>query len=100
MKTDTYCSQCDHKETCREVYSKLGRYEGPSVFWDVLIAFIVPITVFIGSLAACQRLLQHLLDEAWLNLVGAGIGLCLSTVFVLAAKGLRNRYTKKFCDTR
>lgn len=99
MKTDSYCSQCGHKETCKEVYGKLGRYEGSSVFLDVLIAFILPIAVFIGGLAACQWLLRDLQDERLLNLAGVGIGLCMSLAFVLVIKGLRNRFAKKHCDT-
>jgi hypothetical protein len=39
------------------VYEQLGRIEGPSVVKKVLLAFLLPLVVFIASLAVFERVL-------------------------------------------
>ena len=57
MKKDDYCSGCGQKDTCRLVYEKLGKVVGPNLAAKAIVAFLVPIGVFVGSLAAVQQLL-------------------------------------------
>lgn len=95
MKTDDYCSQCSHKDTCKEVYAKLGQYVGPSVAWDVVIALALPIAVFIAGSAACQRLLNAFLDEKALILASFACGVILAVGFAAGVHRVRLRFSKK-----
>lgn len=97
MKTDSYCSQCGHKETCQQVYAKLGEYEGPSVVRDVLIAFVLPIAVFMASFAGFERLLRPRLSEPLLIAAAAAAALGVSVLLILIVKVLRNRFATKHC---
>ncbi len=95
MKMDDYCSQCSHKDTCKEVYAKVGQYEGPSVAWDVVIAFALPIAIFIAGSAACQRLLNAFLDEKSLILASFACGAVLAVSCAAAIRLMRQRFHKK-----
>lgn len=52
------CSECHQKERCGRVFETLGKAEGPNVTWKVLVAFLLPIIVFILSLAGANKLLE------------------------------------------
>ena len=49
------CQNCHQKHDCREVYRLLGNSEGPSVVLKVIIAFLIPLVVFIVSLAVFEQ---------------------------------------------
>ena len=87
MKSDSYCSGCSQKDTCRQAYEKLGKATGPNVAWKVIVAFLVPIGVFIGGLAGSQLLLRGRFEEKTLILVSFILALCLTllVVFVIGA---------------
>ena len=89
MKMDDYCSQCNHKDTCKEVYAKLGHYQGPSVAWDVVIAFALPIAVFIAGSAVCQRFLDGFVGEKALILASFACGLLLAVGFAAGIRLIR-----------
>ena len=55
MTGKSFCSDCNQNKDCRKVYQQLGGYKGPSVVNQVLIAFLLPITVFIITLFAVQK---------------------------------------------
>jgi ABC-type sugar transport system permease subunit len=84
-KTNDYCSGCGQKETCREAYEKLGKAQGPSVVWKVIAAFLVPIAVFILSLAGADLLLRNRLEGKLLSAVDflAAVGVTVIVVVVL-----------------
>ena len=89
MKNDSYCSGCGQKDTCRKAYEKLGAAGGPNVALRVIVAFLVPIGVFIGGLAGSQWLLRGQFEEKILILVSFLLALCLTllVVFVIRAIG-------------
>ncbi len=46
IKNNDYCSQCPQKDSCREVYRRLGHSDAPPVAGKVFWAFVVPIGLF------------------------------------------------------
>lgn len=56
MRPDQQCQGCAQRHACHSVYSRLGHAEGPSVLSKVLLAFGIPILVFIAVLAAAGTL--------------------------------------------
>ncbi|MHC4738510.1 MAG: hypothetical protein ACYS9Y_06365 [Planctomycetota bacterium] len=54
MEQQENCQGCYQKDQCQEVYRQLGNVEGPSVVCTVVVAFLVPIVVFIGVLAVFE----------------------------------------------
>ena len=44
------CQQCNQRQDCGQVYEQLGKIEGPSVVKKVVLAFLLPLVVFVASL--------------------------------------------------
>ena len=56
MAEQKICEDCNQKHDCRRIYEQLGDVEGPSVVIKVIVAFLLPLVVFIVSLAAFQEI--------------------------------------------
>jgi hypothetical protein len=56
MSEQKICEDCKQKHDCRRIYEQLGGVEGPSVLVKVIVAFLLPLVVFIVSLAAFQEI--------------------------------------------
>ena len=57
------CQHCSQKHDCRQVYRRLGKTESPSVVFKVLVAFLLPIVVFIASLVVLDHILAKAVDS-------------------------------------
>lgn len=55
MAEQKFCENCTQKHDCQKVYQQLGDIEGPSVVIKVIVAFLLPLVVFIVSLAVFQE---------------------------------------------
>ncbi len=51
MKQQEFCQDCHYKHDCRQIYRQLGHASGPSIVRKVIVAFLLPLVVFIISLA-------------------------------------------------
>ena len=90
MKSDTNnCSGCSHEDSCRLMYEKIGNVKGPSVLGKVFLAFLVPIFVFIASLAAATEFLKGRLGEAVLTLVSFVLAAAVTVVVVFVIRAIR-----------
>ena len=57
MDQHNHCQGCIQRGRCQEAYERLGGFRGPSVVSKVLIAFLMPMVVFIVCLAVLERVL-------------------------------------------
>ena len=57
MASQRFCQDCIQKHDCRRVYEQLGGASGPSVALKAVLAFLLPLVVFIVSLAVFERVL-------------------------------------------
>jgi len=57
MADQDFCHSCNQKHGCQEVHEHPGNIEGPSIVVKVLLAFLLPLVVFIVSLAIFERIL-------------------------------------------
>jgi hypothetical protein len=55
MNKQKPCKDCYEKHNCQEIYQHLGNAKGPSVAAKAVIAFLLPLTVFIIMLVAFER---------------------------------------------
>lgn len=80
------CDKCGQKLSCREAFRQLGNAQGRSVVHNVLVAFVLPLVVFIAALAAAQQFLARYIDSDGLRsavalLVAiAAAAVCVTTV--------------------
>ena len=52
------CQQCNQRQDCGQVYEQLGKIEGPSIVKKVVLALLLPLVVFVASLAIFERILS------------------------------------------
>ncbi|MHC4617723.1 MAG: hypothetical protein ACYTEQ_08205 [Planctomycetota bacterium] len=56
MDKEYLCQSCKQSHLCQEVYQKLGKTQGRSVVLKVVCAFLLPVVVFIVSLAVLEKI--------------------------------------------
>lgn len=100
MKSDSNCSGCTQNDTCRQAYEKMGKAAGPNVATKAIIAFLVPILVFIGILAAGQRLLKGRFEENILTVVSFLAAVCITLLVVFVIRAIRGPVKKDSCNIR
>ncbi len=88
---DKTCSQCGQKNRCSHLYEKMGHTKGPNVAWKVTTAFLVPILVFIGSLAGATRLLGDKFEGRIQTLVTFSIAAAVTLAVVVCIRAIRHR---------
>ncbi|MHC4462298.1 MAG: SoxR reducing system RseC family protein [Planctomycetota bacterium] len=87
MIEDKFCQDCNQRQNCQEVYQKLGKTKGPSVVFNTVAAFLLPILVFIASLAAFEAIF----GKAGLSFVSA---LSVTFVCILIIKAIKSKISK------
>ena len=63
MTEQKSCQDCREKHDCQRIYEQLGGIEGPSVVIKVIVAFLLPLVVFIVSLAAFQEIFAKVISS-------------------------------------
>ncbi len=56
MVQQEFCQNCRQKHDCQEVYRRLGNAAGPSILLKTIVAFLLPLIVFIISLAVFDKI--------------------------------------------
>jgi len=56
MAEKEFCDNCNQKHNCSSIYHQLGHTNGPSVVVKVVIAFLLPLVVFIISIAIFEEI--------------------------------------------
>ena len=62
MAEQEFCQGCERADKCQDVYRRLGQASGPSVVFKVVIAFLVPMVVFIAALAVFEGILARAIN--------------------------------------
>jgi len=87
MADEKFCQGCNQSHRCQEVYEHLSRMGGPSVVSKVILAFLLPIVVFIGSLAVFEEILAGVIQSKELQTVtGLVLALVISSGFVFITR--------------
>ena len=95
MAEEKFCQGCHQKHRCQEVYEHLSKMECPSVVLNVVAAFLLPILVFIGSLAALGSILSKAIKSKELQtVVGLLLALVVSSVFVFIIRVINREFVK------
>jgi len=95
------CDKCGyrhgHGHCCIDIYQQLGQTKGPSVAGRVLLAFVLPLLVFIGSLVLAEYLLSALMSEGGVKTPSAFLAALAATVIFVQ---LIRIFTRKPINTR
>jgi hypothetical protein len=76
------CQECSQKHKCQEVYPQLGKSQGPPVAFKAVIAFLLPLLIFVFSLAVFEVILTGVTDRKALRIT---LDFLLALLVTLAA---------------
>ena len=63
MLQQKFCQECNQKRNCKEVYQQLGNTKNPSVVFKVVVAFLLPMVIFIASLVIFDHILAKVMNN-------------------------------------
>jgi uncharacterized membrane protein len=95
MVQEKFCEGCDQNNKCREIYRKLGNVKGPSIALKVIVAFLLPLVVFIVSLAVFERVFANSIGtEGLRTAISLLAAFVVTFVFILIIKVIVKRINK------
>ncbi|RKY21522.1 MAG: hypothetical protein DRP62_07905 [Planctomycetota bacterium] len=87
MDQQKLCQDCNRSHNCQKVYQQLGGIKGPSVAVTAVVAFLMPLMVFIAALAIFEKVLSGFEMAAGLRTVfSIVVSLLVTTLCVLIMK--------------
>ena len=90
MTEQDYCHSCIQKHDCQKVYDRIGNAPGPSVVVEVCLAFLLPLVVFIASLAIAQKILAGT-AEAARTVISLALALASTLGCILIVRMIRRK---------
>jgi len=96
MAQQQLCQFCSQSHDCHQIYEQLGRARGPSVVSKVLVAFALPIAVFITALTAFEKILAERVNTAQLQTaLSFLLALVVTITVILLTKALNTQINKR-----
>ena len=96
MGQQQFCQNCNQKRRCLAVYQHMGRAGGASVVSRVLVAFLLPVVVFVGTLAVFDVIFAKVTGMETLRTVLSFVSaLSLTSVLVLIMRVCRINSSKR-----
>lgn len=91
MVQQKFCQECTQKHDCQKVYQQIGDHKGPSVTVKVIVAFLLPLVVFITSLAAFEEIFAGAINAQPLQTILCFLLALLATFVCISITGMINR---------
>ena len=96
MTQQKFCQGCDQKHDCQNVYQQLGNIKDSSVVSKVIVAFLLPLVVFIVSLGVFQEIFaKAIITEELRTVLSFLIALLITFIFVVSCSLLIARRNTK-----
>jgi Mn2+/Fe2+ NRAMP family transporter len=90
MIQQEFCQTCEQKDDCRKVYRELGNSKSPSVAAQVVLAFLLPLLVFILTLGVSERILAGAMRNGhFLTVASFLLALFVTFAFIVIIKVVR-----------
>jgi uncharacterized membrane protein len=95
MVQEKFCEGCDQSNKCQEIFRKSGSIKGPSVAIKVIVAFLLPLIVFIVSLAVFERVFARSIGtEGLRTAISLLTAFVVTFVFILIIKVIGKQISK------
>jgi len=62
MVEQNFCQNCYQKHDCQKVYRQLGEAQRPPITLKIIVAFLLPLVVFIVSLAIFEAFFSKVIN--------------------------------------
>jgi hypothetical protein len=79
MVEQNFCQNCYQKHDCREIYRQLGKAQCPPVTLKIIVAFLLPVVVFIVSLAVFEAIFSKVINTGLLQTATSLLSAFLTT---------------------
>jgi hypothetical protein len=67
---DKHCDDCGQKDSCKTIYGKLGSSKAPPVLLNVVMALLLPLIFFIGTIVAAEKFFfEKIANSLWRNVL-------------------------------
>jgi hypothetical protein len=80
------CDGCHEAHACKEAYGGPGNDEGPSVTCAALVAFVLPLVVFVAALGGLDHLLPGRVVEPYRTPLALVLALATTAALMLAGR--------------
>jgi hypothetical protein len=95
MSQEEFCQGCNQKNQCQGIYRKLANTKDPSVVFKVIVAFLLPILLFIVLLIISEKIFSDILNLNKLYiLLSFLVAISVTFVFMLLIKALNKQSNK------
>jgi hypothetical protein len=94
MTQPNSCEGCSQAHDCEKVYEQLGGSEGPPVTRKVLVAFLLPIVVFVAALGGFGWLLQGAVGQRVQTPAALVLALATTAGMMLAVRSVARHHRK------
>lgn len=94
MVNQEFCQKCSQIDDCQKVYQRLGCTKGPSVAGRAVIAFLLPMLVFIAVLVVYERMLGKGNLKPFQTGFGFLLALLVTAGCMLSIAGIRKQLGK------
>lgn len=103
MNQHDLCRQCTKRQDCGQLYKQLGKNEGPSIVGKVVLAFLLPLVVFIISLAFFEKIFSAVISDGQIQSafsLGSSLLLTLICIFLTGQISEKLRQLKQIGISR
>lgn len=87
--TQPECDGCQHQDRCEDVYRRLGASDAPPVMGKILLAFVVPMLLFVLVLAGSEWMLSDILRSDLTPVIGAVLAALAVLLYAALMRRLR-----------
>jgi hypothetical protein len=97
MTQAKWCEGCSQAHDCKRVYQQTGDLKGPSVAGKAVVAFALPMGLFVAALGVLSRLLQHVVARPYRTLSACVLALSATMGIMLIVSHITKRLDRKRC---
>ena len=96
MAEQKFCKDCNQKDNCQNAYQQLGNIKCPSVVSKVILAFLLPVVIFVVSLAVFEKIFTEVIDtEELRTFLSFLLAMLMAFIFVVSCSLLVARRNNK-----
>ena len=96
---DKQCDGCHEKNSCQQLYQRIGNSDSPNIVWKVTAAFLIPMLIFTVVLAVCQMLFESAEKNQSLRII-LSVAVSVGVVVLYAAIARRITNNKRQIEVR
>ncbi|MBN2020854.1 MAG: hypothetical protein JW749_11595 [Sedimentisphaerales bacterium] len=96
MAQNNHCDRCSERSSCREAFRQSGNVQGKSIVPSVLLAFVLPLLIFVVVLAVSLEILAKYVESVGFRTAFSLLpAIFASVVFVVIVKTAGKRDSKE-----